>query len=435
MAQDSRLREDGADEDTLLRRRLCLDPGDRQAQALLGTLLLRRGSPRGVAWRGRISALEPRNLRLRLAWAAAVEASGRKMAAARLFKRVAELAEGDTPSMALRVAHQLRRGRRHGQAAGLLRAMLRRDPGYRSALAELGETQFDAGKLTHASTTFRRLLAEDPTSRAACLRMSDILARGRDAEVWLMRALAVFGDLPAAHMRLARMRLPGPDYLAALAVLHEEVRPRSYVEIGVASGASLRLARPPTVTIGIDPEPRVQGRLPNPARIYRMRSDDFFREFDLTRELGGTAFHVAFIDGLHTFAQTLRDFINLERRSGPDSIILLHDCLPLDRRTSALPRQTSFWSGDCWRIIPCLMRERPDLLIEVIRCAPTGLALVRNLDPQSRHLASRYSVIVDRYSREDLGAFLERCLPEVPNIPNSEAHCRSAFAELGRPVR
>jgi hypothetical protein len=45
-----------------------------------------------------------------------------------------------------------------------------------------------------------------------------------------------------------------------------------------------------------------------------MTSDDYFATHDLSKDLGG-AVAFAFIDGLHSFEQALRDFSNIERHA------------------------------------------------------------------------------------------------------------------------
>ena len=107
----------------------------------------------------------------------------------------------------------------------------------------------------------------------------------------------------------------------------------------------------------------------------------------MTGELGGKAVDLAFIDGMHLFEYALRDFSNLERLCTPHSTILVHDCYPLDRQTADRERTTLFWSGDIWRLILLLKKYRPDLEINVIAAPPTGLGVIRNLDPASRVIA------------------------------------------------
>src|SRR5258706_5348979 len=52
--------------------------------------------------------------------------------------------------------------------------------------------------------------------------------------------------------------------------------------------------------------------------------------------------------------------------------------------TAARERVDAFWSGDVWKLVPCLKKYRPDLSIHTIASAPTGLPVIRNLDPASR---------------------------------------------------
>jgi hypothetical protein len=205
------------------------------------------------------------------------------------------------------------------------------------------------------------------------------------------------------------------DYYDLLADIHANFKPRAYMEIGVATGKSLALAKAETRTLGVDPASGERDRLIyhsplNTPQLYRMTSDDFFASHDLRSEMGQPCFDVAFIDGLHHFDQVLRDFINVEQFAGPDSIVLIHDCLPVDPRVATRERSTAFWTGDVWKIIPCLRAVRPDLEIITLPLAPAGLALVRRLDPASRLLSRQYINIVEQFDAIELPeSWSERC--------------------------
>jgi hypothetical protein len=102
-------------------------------------------------------------------------------------------------------------------------------------------------------------------------------------------------------------------YLPLLERLHEHLRPRTYVEIGVAAGHSLGRARPSTRIVGIDPNPTISDPVVRKSsRIFELTSDEFFDQHDLCSELGGLPVDLAFIDGMHLFEYALRDFINVE---------------------------------------------------------------------------------------------------------------------------
>jgi hypothetical protein len=93
----------------------------------------------------------------------------------------------------------------------------------------------------------------------------------------------------------------------------------------------------------------------------------------------------------------LRDFINIEKHCSPRSTILIHDGYPLTRLTAERERRTTFWSGEIWRLILLLRKYRPDLSVNVIATAPTGLGVVRRLDPASRLLEERFDEIVREF--------------------------------------
>lgn len=261
--------------------------------------------------------------------------------------------------------------------------------------------------------------------------MQSLQAGDQEAALALFtRAVPETGDFVDAHLAWAKVVMPGPDYLEILKFLHDFLQPRNYVEIGVEFGTTLKLVSPQTIALGIDPAPQIEGRLHDNTSVYQQTSDDFFRNRDLDFLLGGS-FAFAFVDGLHLFEQVLRDFINLEKYSSSDSLVVIHDCLPLDRRTASRTRTTQFWSGDVWKMVPCLKNERPDLNIATIPAYPTGLCLIRGLDSGSRLLEENYTAMVERYSRLEYDAIKDKAdyfsliINDWPSIKNFLADKKS----------
>ena len=211
------------------------------------------------------------------------------------------------------------------------------------------------------------------------------------------KALALDPGLHPAHAFLASLNLPGPFYLEVISMFHSHLRPRTYLEIGVATGVSIALARQETRAIGIDPEPKITERLAPGTSIHATTSDEYFAAHDVRAEFGGLPIDLAFIDGMHHFEFALRDFMNIERHCTSRSTILIHDCYPLSRHTAERERRTSFWSGDIWRLILLLRKYRPDLSVKVIGTSPTGLGVVRGLDPGSNVLREKYDAIVGEF--------------------------------------
>jgi predicted O-methyltransferase YrrM len=256
----------------------------------------------------------------------------------------------------------------------------------------LGAALRRCGRYREAMVILERAVALEPDYAKAhhilgkCYRqMSD----PERAEACQLQALSLQPDYFAAQAELAALRLPGPEYLTVLENLHQFLNPDTYVEIGVDTGRSLALIKPNTRAVGIDPRPQLRVDLPAKTTLFEMTSDDFFSAYDLKEQLLSSPVKLAFIDGLHRFGQVLKDFIEIEKAAAPDSVVILHDVLPLDEVTSLPARQTVFWSGDSWKIVPCLLAERPDLDLFVIPAAPTGLAVVRKLDPGSQVLHNR----------------------------------------------
>jgi hypothetical protein len=112
-----------------------------------------------------------------------------------------------------------------------------------------------------------------------------------------------------------------------------------------------------------------------------MTSDAFFAEHARNSLLGQRRVDLAFIDGMHLFEFALRDFHNVERWCARGSTVLLHDCLPVAAVAALRQRRTTFWVGDTWKALEYLLRTRPDLSISLVPCYPSGLVIIRNLNP------------------------------------------------------
>jgi len=237
------------------------------------------------------------------------------------------------------------------------------------------------------------------------------------------------GDLPesgSGHVELGQDVIASstspyvvPEYVTLIGRIQRHVVPRTYIEVGVATGRTLALAAPGSVAIGVDPEPHLTLDLDDGARVFETTSDAFFDEEDVRAIMGNREIDLAFIDGMHRFEFALRDFMNIERLSSRDTVVLIHDCLPVDEVSARRERETKFWTGDVWKLIVCLKEWRPDLDVKVIDAPPSGLGMIRGLDSGSTVLEDHYEEIVATFmdlpfsSLGELG--MTKALNVVPN--------------------
>jgi hypothetical protein len=245
-----------------------------------------------------------------------------------------------------------------------------------------------------------------------------LLGEAASAKVEYQTALTFEPDLVAAHIGLSTLRMPGPDYLSWLERLHAVLMPETYLEIGVERGYSLAFARPPTRAIGVDPAPMINVPFKTETHIFCETSDEFFARERLASLLQGQPLSLVFIDGLHVFQQSLRDFMHVEAFCGPKSVILFHDTIPLDEVTQRPDQQRRFYTGDVWKTVLCLKHFRPDLDIFTIATPWTGLTVVSGLAPSSRLLAENYDAAVARFLDAPFAAWgpvLDEALNVVPN--------------------
>jgi glycosyltransferase involved in cell wall biosynthesis len=244
-------------------------------------------------------------------------------------------------------------------------------------------------------------------------------------------ALDLDPGMGEAHLGLASLRIPGPGYLHWLQRLHAALVPDIYLEIGVHRGASLACARPPTRAIGVDPELAINAPLKTETQIFCETSDTFFARQRLAPLLNGRALDLVFLDGLHQFQQSLRDFSNVEAFCDSKSVVLIHDTIPFDERTQRPERELRFHTGDVWKTVLCLKHFRPQLDVFTIRTPPSGLTVVTGLDPLSRTLRDRYDEAIDRFARLPFGDIENDLAGALNSVANDWNAVRTRLAARG----
>jgi hypothetical protein len=131
---------------------------------------------------------------------------------------------------------------------------------------------------------------------------------------------------------------------------------------------------------------------------------------------------------MHQFEFALRDFRNSEAWSSPDGTILLHDCLPIVPASAARERRTRFWVGDTWKAALAIARHRPDLKIRTILTPPSGLVVIRRLDPSSTLLGEQHDAIVKELSELVYPFEPGDWPPELHAVSNDAEGLREALA-------
>lgn len=276
------------------------------------------------------------------------------------------------------------------------------------------------------------VLARHPSNLSALAVKAQMLARSGDraaAASCLVELTSRYPDYPGAHAQLASLLMPGPHYRDVLRLMHERLKPRSYLEIGVESGATLALAAASTIAVGVDP---AQTPMAHPlgagTRVVREESDAFFAARRREDVYGARRVDLAFIDGLHVFEQALRDFRHAEAWAHADATIVLHDCVPIVAHTATPVRGTKFWVGDTWKVVLALAHGRPDLKIRTLLTAPSGLVVVRRLNPGSSVLFDRYDELVARFRDASWTWQTGTYPPELGCVTNDERGLSSALA-------
>lgn len=215
--------------------------------------------------------------------------------------------------------------------------------------------------------------------------------------------------------------MAGTDRVSRVTLLQKIINRKknvSYLEIGVLAGDTfLRIKARHKWGVdpdfGISPVKKTRYYLKNFFNIfnryYRVESNTFFDTHGAL--LSRFGLDVVFIDGLHTFAQSLTDVQNALQYLNKNGVIMLHDCNP-PSEVAAIPARsireiqelnplgfTGTWNGDVWKTIACLRATRKDLHIFVIDC-DFGLGIITRGTPEN--MLEYSAEEVDNLSYSDL---------------------------------
>jgi hypothetical protein len=335
-------------------------------------------------------------------------------------------------------------------------------------LLEIADSHRQAGRLDDAEAAYRAILRAQPLNPEANYNLGSLLVQSSQpqaalpllqtaldmnssngqyrlnlaacqvqlqawdkAEALLHNAEEKGMELPLVTNLLCQIaagkRFAGYNYLDWLNWLHLAVKPKTYVEIGVESGQSLQFSK--CKSVGIDPAIQIFYSQESWVKLYKLTSDDFFVQHDLRKVLGAEFVDMAFIDGLHTFDQALKDFINIERHAHSATVVVFHDIFPVTAITASRERKSFFWLGDTWKVVLILKEMRPDLKICTLPAFPSGLTLVTGLNGNSKLLSQEVDQIIERWMKVELDSYL----PEMDthlNVIENDTGAVSKFLRI-----
>ena len=204
-------------------------------------------------------------------------------------------------------------------------------------------------------------------------------------------------------------------------ILNTKKQP-SYLEIGVKRGENFFPIKAANKT-AVDPSFDISFRMKlkwlykNPSNLvahyHEVTSDEYFTG------PGAANKDVVFIDGLHTYEQSLKDVLNSLDILKDGGVIVMHDCNPPHKAAAypAITKEeaidanlsgwTGEWCGDVWKTIYLLRGTRMDISAFVLDC-DYGLGIVKK--GSNKEFLNITKDQVDSMTYEDLEKDRERIL-------------------------
>jgi hypothetical protein len=200
----------------------------------------------------------------------------------------------------------------------------------------------------------------------------------------------------------------------------------SYLEIGVEHGQNFFSIKAENKT-AVDPQfaftlkERLRWSYKNltnlTAKYYEVTSDKYFETVGNLRKMD-----IVFIDGLHTYEQSLKDALNSLEVLKEGGVIIMHDCNPPHKAaaypsstkeeaaTANIPGWTGEWCGDVWKTVCYLRSTRKDLNVFVLD-TDYGLGIITKRETQKDVDVLPYSPEqIETMTYEDLASDRDRIL-------------------------
>ncbi len=174
------------------------------------------------------------------------------------------------------------------------------------------------------------------------------------------------------------------DRLNRVAVQIENAK--DYLEIGVQYGFTLSSVSVENKT-GVDPRLMFNRHLAPGVKLHKVTSDKFF-----ARLKSDIKFDLIFLDGLHTFGQTSRDFVNALKHLRQGGAIVIDDVVPTSWEKALPDREESIrlqilssgeadgeWFGDVWKLVVAVHELFGDFLeIKTYGYGACGQSVIHN---------------------------------------------------------
>jgi hypothetical protein len=146
---------------------------------------------------------------------------------------------------------------------------------------------------------------------------------------------------------------------------------KTYLEIGVSKGSTFLNATFLDLRHGVDPKFLFDAAAyeSESVRFFEMTSDDFFMLHADPKQ----KYDIVFLDGLHTFEQTFRDFCCSQAHAHDDTIWLLDDVHPNDIFSAHPDQRVAYqyrerhgspgkaWMGDVFKVVFAINDFFPNL--------------------------------------------------------------------------
>ena len=146
---------------------------------------------------------------------------------------------------------------------------------------------------------------------------------------------------------------------------------QSYLEVGVDKGTTFIDVKS-ELRSAVDPRFKFNPSEPEFSldcnRYFEITSDQYFRELDVSQ-----MFDLVFLDGLHEYEQTYRDFNNALAHLNPGGVIVIDDTMPFDvfsaHRSNAktIQLRSEFadarpgWNGDVFKAMVLIAAFHPGI--------------------------------------------------------------------------